>query len=179
MPTIRAPLSLITSLFVLVPALAAAQQNLPPPPANLKAAETPALKAHKALIAEGAKVSPRMALMGKEQDLYAGLALSAQQKAQLQKNLKSLSCVPGGTTVPPGHVMMQVMPTPTGTGAPAAPTDECLSKTLDPKQLASFRAHLKGQLETRGMDVAEFERMAPTDCALTELKYYLFVLSLL
>ncbi|MDZ7651492.1 MAG: hypothetical protein U5L03_02425 [Burkholderiaceae bacterium] len=171
----------------LAPTLAAAQQNVPPKPGALMAVETPALKANKMLAAEAVKPGPALArpmmLVGKEQDLFAGLTLSAQQKQQLQRNLGAMACVPKGF-VPPagsGHVMMQVMPPPTGagTGQGTAATDECLSTTLDAKQLATLRNHLKGLLAERKLDAAEFERMAPANCALSELKYYLTVLSLL
>ncbi len=171
----------------LAPALAGAQQNVPPKPGTLTAVETPALKANKMLAAEAVKPGPALArpmmLVGKEQDLFAGLTLSVQQKQQLQRNLGAMACVPKGF-VPPagsGQVLMQVKPPPAGAGEGlgAAASDECLSKTLDAKQLATLRNHLKGLLAERKLDAAEFERMAPADCPLNELKYYLTVLSLL
>ncbi len=174
-------------VLALMPALSGAQQNVPPKPGALTPVETPALKANKALAAEAVKPGPALArpmmLVGKEQDLFAGLTLNAQQKLQLQHNLGTMACVPKGF-VPPagsGHVMMQVLPPPAGAGAGlgAAAADECLSKTLDAKQLATLRNHLKGLLAERKLDAAEFERMAPADCPLNELKYYLTVLSLL
>lgn len=178
-------------LLALAPALvalpAAAQQNVPPKPGALTTVETPALKANKMLATEavkpGAAVTRPMMLVGREQDLFAGLTLSAQQKQQLQRNLGAMACVPKGF-VPPagsGHVLMQVMPPPAGAGEGlgATATDECLSKTLDAKQLATLRNHLKGLLAERKLDAAEFERMAPANCPLNELKYYLTVLSLL
>jgi hypothetical protein len=190
MSSIRVPpaLAFLLALAAATPTLpAAAQQNVPPRPGALTPAETPALKANKLLAAEAVKPGPALArpmmLVGKEQDLFAGLTLSAQQKQQLQRNLGAMACVPNGF-VPPaggGHVMMQVMPPPTGagTGQGTAAADECLSRTLDGQQLATLRNHLKGLLAERKLDAAEFERMAPANCALSELKYYLTVLSLL
>lgn len=167
-------------IVLLAPALSAAQQNVPPKPGTLKPAGTAAAKE---LAVEPRKAATRvertMVLVGKEQELFAGLALSTQQKAQLQRNLGSLSCVPSGTVLPqvPGTVMMQTMPTTTGTGSGLAAADECLASTLDARQLAAFRAHLANQLSRLGQDAAAFERNAPANCPLTELKYYLAVLS--
>jgi hypothetical protein len=184
---VRCALALSAALLAAVPVLAPAQQNVPPKPGALTAVETPALKANKMLATEAIKPGPALArpmmLVGKEQDLFAGLTLSAQQKQQLQRNLGAMACVPKGF-VPPvggGHVLMQVMPPPAGAGEGLGATagDECLSKTLDAKQLATLRNHLKGLLAERKLDAAEFERMAPANCPLNELKYYLTVLSLL
>ena len=171
-------------IFLIAPALSAAQQNVPPKPGALRLAEPAAAKAAAVANVEKKAATPvdrRMVLVGKEQELFAGLALNAQQKAQLQRNLGSLSCVPSGTVMPqvPGTVMMQTMPSPggTGSGLAAAPMDECLSSTLDARQLAAFRAHLASQLGRLGHDVAAFERGVPDDCPLSQLKYYLTVLS--
>lgn len=173
----------------MAPSLAVAQQNVPPKPGALTPVETPALKANKVLAAEAVKAGPALArpmmLVGKEQDLFAGLALNPQQKQQLQRNLGAMACVPKGTVLPQGgggQVMMQVMPTPPGAGegpGAAGASDACLSSSLDPKQLVTLRNHLKGLLAERKLDAAEFERMAPANCPLSELKYYLTVLSLL
>jgi hypothetical protein len=184
---VRCALALSAALLAAVPTLAPAQQNVPPKPGALSPAETPALKANKMLAAEAVKPSPALArpmmLVGKEQDLFAGLTLNAQQKQQLQRNLGAMACVPKGV-VPPagsGHVMMQVLPPPAGAGEGlgTAANDACLSNTLDAKQLTTLRNHLKGLLAERKLDAAEFERMVPANCPLSELKYYLTVLSLL
>jgi len=188
MPLIRIRTALC-SLLALTPALGVAQQNTPPRPGVLKPADAIATPAAKASGVEATKaataVDRRMMLVGQEQELFAGLTLTAAQKDQLQRNLGKLTCVPAGTVMPPapGRFMMQVMPTPPGAGAglstaPAtAPVDECLANTLEAGQLAAFRAHLVNQLTQKGQDVAAFESNAPANCPLTELKYYLNVLS--
>lgn len=171
-------------VLVLGPALCAAQQNIPPKPGSLKAAEVTSAHTGKALNLDAAKAAAvtdrRMVLLGKEQELFAGLELTAPQKARLQRNLGSLACVPSGTVVPlgSGQMLMQTRPPPGPTGASlAAPADGCLASALDAAQLATFRAHLKDQLSQRKQDVAAFERNVPPNCPLTELRYYLTVLS--
>jgi hypothetical protein len=157
-----------------LPFLSQAQQNVPPQPGVLKAIE---FKAAKPPVAAARATVDKLALVGKDEDLYGGLELSPAQRARLKANLGQLRCLPVGAPMPTGHVMMQVLPTGGTLGAPGGNSNACMNDAIDAGQLASFREYLRGELKRRTADLAEFDKRIPKDCAFGELQYYLGIVA--
>ncbi len=151
-----------------------AQQQMMPPAGALKAIE-PA-KVAKPPLAAG-KVADRLALVGKDDDLYRGLNLTPAQSAQLKANLSQLRCLPPGAPIPAGHTMMQIMPTGGSLGVPGGAADACMNDSIDATQLASLRGFLRAELKRRNADLAQFDKGIPKDCAFGEMQYYLAIVA--
>ncbi len=152
---------------------AQAQQQVMPPAGALKPIE-PA-KVARPPVATARVAADRLALVGREDDLYRGLNLTPAQSAQLKANLGQLRCLPPGAAIPGGHVMMQVMPTGGALGTPGG--SACMNDSIDAAQLASLRSFLRAELKRRNADLAQFDNGIPKDCAFGEMQYYLAIVA--